>query len=128
MKQKTLKVWYWVITILFAAFMAFSGVMGLIGSEQGNAVLIDLGYPLYLNIIIGIAKVLGAIVLVQPKFPTLKEWAYAGFAIDIIGASASFGLNGSGIGPTLSPLIFLAVMFLSYFLWKKAYPTKLISK
>jgi len=99
--------------------MIFSGVMGLIGTEDGNELLISLGYPLYLNIIIGVAKILGAVVLVYPKFNVLKEWAYAGFTIDMIGASASFAFNGNSFGDILGPLIFLAVMFVSYGLWKK---------
>ncbi len=120
MKKKTTRIWYWIITGLFAAFMIFSGVMGLIGSEAGNELFISLGYPLYLNIIIGVAKILGALVLVYPNFNVLKEWAYAGFAIDFVGASASFALNGNSFGDVLGPLIFLAVMFISYALWKKS--------
>ncbi|MEK6928799.1 MAG: DoxX family protein [Nanoarchaeota archaeon] len=119
MSQKSIKIWYWIITLLFAAFMLFSGISEIVGPEEGKDIIVKLGYPSYLNIILGTAKILGVIILVQTKFKTIKEWAYAGFAIDFIGASASYALNGDGLASALLPLPFLIVMFLSYVLWKK---------
>lgn len=121
MSERTAKIWYWIITGLFAAFMLFSGISELIGTESGNAVILGLGYPLYINYILGVAKVLGVIAIVQNRFKTIKEWAYAGFAFDIIGAIASFALSGAGIFAVLTMLPFLLVMFVSYGLWKKVY-------
>ncbi len=119
MKPKTIKIIYWVVTILFSAFMLFSGIVEIMQTQQTQEVMKQLGYPMYVNTIIGIAKILGVIAILQWKFPIIKEWAYAGFTIDIIGASASFYFSGDGIVATLMPFIFLAVMFVSYFLWKK---------
>ena len=119
MKPKTIKIIYWIVTILFSLFMLFSGVSEIMQIEQSKEVMKHLGYPMYANIIIGVAKILGAIAILQWKFQIVKEWAYAGFTIDIIGASASFYFAGDGIAMVLSPFIFLAAMFLSYFLWKK---------
>jgi hypothetical protein len=51
--------------------------------HQGLALL---AYPPYMLAVLGTAKILGAIALVVPKFPRLKEWAYAGFVFDLIGA------------------------------------------
>ena len=65
------------------------------------------------------AKILGVIGIIQTKFKTIKEWAYAGFTFDILGACVSFALNGSKISDSLFPLIILVVMFISYYLWKK---------
>jgi hypothetical protein len=120
MSKKSVKIWYWITTIIFAAFMLFSGFSELSGNEAGNQLLIQLGYPLYLNIILGTAKILGAVAIIQTKWRTIKEWAYAGFAIDIIGASMSFAFIGESISNILMPLVFLAVMFVSYGLWKKS--------
>ena len=120
MKQKTTKIIYWIITILFAGFMA----MGAIPSEQGKAIMAHLGYAPYAMTILGTAKVIGAISILQNKYRTLKEWAYAGFTIDIIGAAASFFFAGDGIAATLMTVAFLIPMFASYFLWKKAYARK----
>ena len=119
MKPKTTKIIYWIVTILFSLFMLYSGVSEVMQIEQAKEIMKHLGYPIYVNTIIGVAKILGALAILQWKFRTLKEWAYAGFTIDIIGASASFYFAGDGIGATLMPFVFLAVMFTSYFLWKK---------
>ena len=119
MKPKTIKIIYWAVTILFSLFMLFSGVSEVMQTEQGKEIMKHLGYPIYVNTIIGVAKVLGGIAILQWKFKIVKEWAYAGFTIDFIGAGASFYFAGDGILIALSPAIFLAVMFISYFLWKK---------
>ena len=118
MKTKTIKIIYWTITILFGLLMLFSGISELMGTEQARALLLQLGYPLYLNTILGVAKILGVVAILQTKFRTVKEWAYAGFSIDFIGASASFALNGGDIVAIISPLIIFIIMILSYFLWK----------
>ena len=119
MKPKTIKVIYWIITILFSLFMLYSGIVEVMQNEQAKEIMKHLGYPIYVNTIIGVAKILGAIAVLQTKFRIVKEWAYAGFTIDIIGASASFYFAGDGIVASLMPFVFLAVMFISYFLWKK---------
>lgn len=119
MVSKAVRITYWILLVLFSLFMLFSGISELMMTEDGNKLLIDLGYPLYLNYIIGVAKVLGVIAIVQPRWKTIKEWAYSGFSIDLIGASASFGLSGMGAFATIFPLIILAVMFVIYWLGKK---------
>lgn len=119
MKAKTVRIIYWVFTIIFCAFMLFSGVVELMQTESAQKGLIDLGYPVYLNYILGVAKLLGVLAILQNRFKELKEWAYAGFTIDIVGAGASFVLNGMGFASTLFVIPFLVVMFVSYFSWKK---------
>ena len=122
MKPKTIRIVYWTITILFSLFMMFSGFSEIMQTEQAKEIMKHLGYPIYANIIIGVAKILGALAILQWRFRIIKEWAYAGFTIDFIGASASFYFAGDGILTALSPMIFLAVMFLSYFLSYKQKP------
>ncbi len=119
MKHKTINRIYWTFTIIFCLGMLFSGISELVGTEEGNEVITKLGYPLYINAILGVAKVLGVIVLLQTKFKAIKEWAYAGFTFDIIGASASYALNGDGLSATLVPLPFFIVLMSSYISWKK---------
>ena len=80
-----------------------------------------LGYPLYLLDILGVAKIIGIIILLVPRFPRLKEWAYAGFAIDLIGAIWSH----IAIGDTSSvPFIsaFVALLAASYVTMRKLEP------
>ncbi len=54
--------------------------------QGGEEMIAHLGYPLYLLTLLGIWKILGVIALLVPKFPLLKEWAYAGFFFAISGA------------------------------------------
>lgn len=117
--MKKLKTWYWVATIIFALMMIMDGIGGIIQQEAGKEVLKHLGYPMYLLIIVGIAKLLGAASTLQNKFKTIKEWAYAGFAINFIGAFASRAFVGDGISLLIPPLIALTIMFIPYILWKK---------
>ena len=75
-----------------------------------------LGYPAYLLYILGPAKLAGSFVLAFPGLPRLKEWAYAGFTIDFLGAAASHGLHGDGFGMIVAPLVALAILMGSYLL------------
>src|SRR5687767_13717336 len=70
------KVAYWATTALVAAMGAFGGFMYLTGSPEAVEGFRHVGYPQQLRILLGIAKALGAITLVAPGFPMLKEWAY----------------------------------------------------
>ena len=117
--MKKLKTWYWIATIIFALMMIMDGVGGITQQEAGKEVLKHLGYPMYLLIIVGIAKLLGSASILQNKFTTIKEWAYAGFAINFIGAFASRAFVGDGISLLIPPLIALVIMFIPYILWKK---------
>ncbi len=98
--------------------MAFSGISGLIGSPAGNDVMVQLGYPLYLTTLLSVAKLLGVLAIATNKFPTLKEWAYAGFTFDFVGAFVSFLAIGE-TGAAIAPIVTLVVMAVSYVYWKK---------
>ena len=74
----------------------------------------QLGYPLYILPFLGVAKFLGIVALLVPGFPRLKEWAYAGFTFDLIGAVYS-GIAKNGFDPMmLSMLVFFGLLALSY--------------
>lgn len=119
MKPKTIKILYWIFTIFFALLMLLDGYGGVSMQQAGIDVLNHLGYPVYVMTIFGIAKILGAFAILQTKYQTIKEWAYAGFAFNFIGAFASRLLAGDGGGEMIAPLIALGIMFIPYFLWKK---------
>ena len=95
--MKRLKIYYWVVTGLFAAFMIFSAVPDILMQPEAVSFITALGYPAYFVKFIGVAKVLGVIAILIPGFPRLKEWAYAGLFFDLFGAVysliAQFGLN-----------------------------------
>jgi hypothetical protein len=119
MKPKTIKITYWVLTILFALAMLGDSYGGITQQQAGKDVLQHLGYPMYALIIFGVAKLLGAIAILQTRFNTIKEWAYAGFAFNFIGAVASRAFAGDGLGLLIPPLVMLVIMFVTYYFWKK---------
>ena len=119
MKPKTAKIMYWAVTLLFCLVNFLSGIAELFPNQQGLDVMKLLGYPLYFLTVLGVAKILGSIAIIQTRFKTIKEWAYAGFAIDYVAASASFYFINGGAMAILFPFVFLAVLFWSYSLWKK---------
>ncbi|MEM6471448.1 MAG: DoxX family protein [Planctomycetota bacterium] len=110
------KIIYWILTALFCLAMGAAGVLNLIRFEGQQESMTGLGYPVYLMSILGVAKVLGVIALLIPRTPLLKEWAYAGFTFDLLGASASHAFAGHSPPEIIVPLVFLAVLFGSYWL------------
>lgn len=107
------KVTYWVSTILVAALAIFAGFTYLSGSPQAVQGFPHVGYPQQLRIILGIAKPLGALALLVPGFPQLKEWAYAGFTFAWISAVVAHYLAKDG-PVAFVPLILLVLLFVSY--------------
>lgn len=80
---------YWSVTLLLVVALLLSGI-GQLMQFGGNIELVtNLGYPLYILTILGIWKVLGAIALVTPGFPRLKEWVHAGIFFLMTGAALS---------------------------------------
>ena len=115
----SLRTWYWIATIAFALWLFGDGVSGLVENQAGLQIIMHLGYPGYVLIITGGAKVLAGVAILQTRFRTIKEWAFAGYTIDCIGASASHFFGGDNLGWILLPMVFLALMFIPYWLWKK---------
>src|SRR5262245_49758297 len=80
---------YWVITGLVAFFIGSGGLAELARVPGNVEGLVQLGYPAYFASIIGFWKVLGAVAILVPGFPRLKEWAYAGIFFNMTGAAAT---------------------------------------
>ncbi|MEO8087494.1 MAG: DoxX family protein [Bacteroidota bacterium] len=86
-KAKTL---YLIFTSLFAALMIFTSIGDVTNNDEAIKFMNDhLQYPVYIIPFIGWAKILGVIAILIPGFPRIKEWAYAGLAFDLIGATYS---------------------------------------
>ncbi|MES2616624.1 MAG: DoxX family protein [Bacteroidota bacterium] len=103
---------YLVTTWGVALMMLMSSAMYLTKNPELMAGFQTLGLPVYMIGILGVAKLLGAIALLLPKFEKVKEWAYAGFAFTFIGAVIiHLATNTSFAGP----LVFLIVLGVSYF-------------
>lgn len=124
--MKTTKILYWVFTILLIALMLFSALGTFFSSEQGRAFGVQFGYPFYVLQFLAVAKILGIIALLVPGFPRIKEWAYAGFTFDLLGALYSFYmLHKFPIVQWAPMLIFgLILIFGSYITYHKLLSAK----
>jgi DoxX-like protein len=116
--MKTLKSAYWIVTCLMAAFMLMASIPDILQIPQAVAIFMHLGYPAYLLPFLGTAKILGVIVVVLPAFRNLKEWAYAGIVIDLVGALYSHLVVGDPPSAWAMPLVGLLLVGGSYFCYR----------
>lgn len=107
---------FWVATVLVVVSQFISGVLDWMGFEPLVEAMTSLGYPLYVLKILGTFKILGVIAIAIPGAKRLKEWAYAGFVFDFLGAAASHALNGDAVGEVIPPVVLLGILLASYFL------------
>jgi hypothetical protein len=105
---------YWAATVSVAAELAVGGGWDLARIDYVRDVVEHLGYPTYLLTIMGLWKIPGAVVLLLPRFPRLKEWAYAGAVINYASAIASHLIVGDGIGAMVAPTAFLTLTVISW--------------
>ena len=106
------RVAYWVSTVLVTAELGTGGVWDVLRTAQVRETVGHLGYPSYFLVILGVWKLLGMAALLAPRFPLLKEWAYAGIVFADTGAIASHLTVGYGSGELaiLIPLLGLTVL------------------
>jgi uncharacterized membrane protein YphA (DoxX/SURF4 family) len=105
---------YWIATAFIASELALGGVWDLLQIDLVRDVVEHLGYPTYLLIIMGVWKIPGAVALLIPRFPRLKEWAYAGAVITYASAIASHMTVGDGLGRVIAPIMFLVLTIISW--------------
>lgn len=115
-EPKTGRLLYWIVTGLFCLQMSFTAYAQLRLPQVADA-FAHLGFPGYFRVELSFAKLIGVVLLVAPVPVRLKEWAYAGFAIDL--ASALIAHIAVGDGPqawgwAAATGILLGI---SYFLW-----------
>jgi uncharacterized membrane protein YphA (DoxX/SURF4 family) len=106
---------YWVTTALVVFELVLGGIWDVLRVPQARSVIERLGYPPYFLVILGIWKLLGAVALVIPGFPRLKEWAYAGVIFDLTGAVASLLASGFiDAGALAYPIVMTGVAVASW--------------
>lgn len=115
MNTKTNNIIYWISTLWLALGMVSTGIVQLIQMKQETDMMTHLGYPLYFLTILGIWKLLGTIAILVPKFPLLKEWAYAGFFFAMSGAMFSHLACGDKFKELLGSLLLLVLIVLSWY-------------
>lgn len=114
--KKRNKIIYWIATAWLALGMISTGIVQLIHLEEEVDMMNRLGYPIYFLTIIGIWKMVGVIAILVPKFPILKEWAYAGFFFAMSGAMISHIAVGDSLGETFPPVLLLVLIMVSWYL------------
>lgn len=105
---------YWTVTALTALLFAVPGAALVLRVPHFTQDMAHLGYPSYFLAILGTWKVLGAIVVLAPGLPRLKEWAYAGLVFDATGAALSRAAMGDGAVKIIAPLVITALVLLSW--------------
>lgn len=93
--KKSNKIIYWVATLWLALGMLSTGIVQLLKIKAETDFTAHLGYPDYFLTLLGIWKLLGVVAVLIPKFPVLKEWAYAGFFFVMSGAAFSHIASGT---------------------------------
>ena len=115
---KARKIIYWIATVWLALGLFATGIAQLVGADgQGGAdMLAKLGYPAYLMALLGFWKVLAVIALLAPKFPLIKEWAYAGVVFLTTGAIYSHIAAHDAVVEILPGLLLLVLAVVSWYL------------
>jgi hypothetical protein len=115
---KTNALVYWIVTALFCLQIGFTAYAQL-RLPQVAAAFSHLGFPDYFRVELSWAKFVGLTLLVAPVPARLKEWAYAGFAIDL--ASAVIAHLAVGDGPQAwGWAAGTGILWgLSYFFWRR---------
>ncbi|MFL5728339.1 MAG: DoxX family protein [Cytophagaceae bacterium] len=113
--KKRDKIIYWIATIWMSFGMLSGGIMQLLHVKETVEGVIRLGYPSYFLTIIGIWKILGVIAVLIPKFPLVKEWAYAGFFFLMSGALFSHIANEDNFKENIGPALFIVLIGISWY-------------
>jgi hypothetical protein len=116
---------YWITTVVIALAFFSGGAANLFHAEASLKGMLELGYPAYFLSVLGTWKLLGAAALVAPRTPRLKEWAYAGIAFDLTGASASHLAAGH---PAIKAIIPLALLALALASWALRPPARVLGE
>src|SRR5690606_28607337 len=113
--SKRNRIIYWIVTVFLSFGMLAGGIQQMLQVGGYNDIVTGLGYPLYLLSILGTWKILGVIAILVPKFPLVKEWAYAGFFFAMSGAFTSHLVVGQPFSEAVPSLTLLTVTVLSWY-------------
>jgi len=105
---------YWVCTGLIAFFMLPGGVLQVMRNPTNVAGFASLGLPVWFMVCLGVWKILGAITLLVPGFPLVKEWAYAGIFFDLTGAAVATASTGGAWWHWAVPLGIVGILYGSW--------------
>jgi hypothetical protein len=109
------KIIYWIATVWLALGMTSTGIVQLIKMKEEVDMMEHLGYPIYFLTILGVWKLLGVVAILVPKFPLVKEWAYAGFFFAMSGAIFSHAACGDEAIAFFGPSLLLVLTSVSWY-------------
>lgn len=106
---------YWIATVWLSLGMISSGIIQLLQTPEEVEFINNLGYPTYLLLWLGVTKILAVIAILVPKYPLVKEWAYAGLFFMMTGAIYSHIANGDPLTAILAPLLLVILTVVSWY-------------
>jgi len=112
------KIIYWIATIWLSLGMLSTAIVQLSKAKEGPGAInsmTHLGYPIYFLTILGFGKILGVAVVLIPKSPLLKEWAYAGFFFSMSGAAISHIVMRDPFGEIFPSVLLLNLTMVSWY-------------
>jgi hypothetical protein len=109
------KIIYWIATLWLALGMTATGGVQLFKMKEEVDMMNQLGYPIYFLTILGTWKLLGVVAILIPKFPVVKEWAYAGFFFAMSGAIFSHAAVGDEAIAYFGPSLLLVLTITSWY-------------
>lgn len=124
--NKRNKIIYWVSTSWLSLGMISTGIVQIIHQEEEVQKMTSMGYPMYFLTIIGAWKILGAVAILIPNYPLVKEWAYAGFFFLMTGAILSHLAVGDSAAGYFGPALLLFLTIISWLF--RPVSRKIISK
>jgi hypothetical protein len=101
---------YWICTGLIAFAMLSGGALQVARMKENVEGFAHLGYPVYFMVMLGVWKLLGGVAILVPKFPRVKEWAYAGIFIDLSSAVVSNASMSDSVGHVVAPLVCIGIL------------------
>ncbi len=113
--KKRNKIIYWIATLWLSLGMVSTGIVQVLGIKEEVAFILNLGYPEYLLTLLGLSKLMGVVAILIPKFPKVKEWAYAGFTFTMAGALYSHLVKGNPVTDILPVILLLTLIFVSWY-------------
>ena len=105
---------YWPATGIAALLFALPGTALLVGVPHFTVEMARLGYPSYFLVLFGLLKIIGALTILAPGLPRLKEWAYAGMVFDALFATWSRGALGDPLPQIILPLVIGGLVLTSW--------------
>lgn len=113
---KAKKIVFWIATVWLSLGMMSSAIVQLMRIPEGVEGVTHLGYPVYLLTILGIWKIFGVVAILAPKFPLVKEWAYAGFFFVTTGAFISHITMGDPFSEIFPAVLLMILTVVSWYL------------